>query len=774
MRTHLLLLLLFPLAISAQVVDNFNDANFSSSPTWIGDTASWTVTDGQLRSNSNTPSSNFYLSAASTKAIDCQWEFFVNLKFQTSSANYTDIYLMSDSANVKDVNSNGYFVRVGNTADEISLYKQLNGITTKIIDGVDASVSSSNNRVNIKVTRSTNHVWILSSNVNGAGFGYYTEGGISDSSIVNSNYFGVFIQQSSASFHNNHYYDNIYVGPIFTDTVAPIIARVKDVIINEIFADPSPPINLPAAEYIEIYNNSDQSLQLEGWKFTDGVSIATLKNYSLAPDEYLILCSKTDTALFGSYNNVMGLSSFPVLNNAGDYLYLKNEKSTTIDSVNYSSAWYKNEIKDGGGWSLELTNPTANANCPYENFWTASVNTNGGTPGSINSTIKAIDVTPPQLINMEVLTNSLIQLTFDKSMDINTLTNTRNISIDNEIGTPIQNHSSNAENTSIQLTLGTALSAGVYYSVSLSDSVTSCTGVSISTNSGSRFIIPETAMPNDIVINEILFNPYADGIDFVEIYNRSNKIIDLSTITVSQYDTINNTIMHPENIIAVEYLIHPNEYLLLSENGIIIKGQYGTENPAAFLDMDNLPTMSNKDGTVCLSTTNNIIDVIKYYEYMQFPLLNNYEGVSLERIHYDRASNDITNWHSAAETIGFATPGYENSQFKNEVKTEGDITIAPSIFSPDGDGVNDVVNINYRFDKDALTANITIFDSKGRLVKKLVENDLLGKEGTYSWDGINENREKEKVGIYIFLIETIELTGAVKHYKKTCVLAAQL
>jgi hypothetical protein len=50
----------------------------------------------------------------------------------------------------------------------------------------------------------------------------------------------------------------------------------------------------------------------------------------------------------------------------------------------------------------------------------------------------------------------------------------------------------------------------------------------------------------------------------------------------------------------------------------------------------------------------------------------------------------------------------------------------------------------------------------------------LGTKGTYSWDGINADREKSRLGIYIIFVEVFDLTGNVKQYKKTCVLGGKL
>jgi flagellar hook assembly protein FlgD len=147
----------------------------------------------------------------------------------------------------------------------------------------------------------------------------------------------------------------------------------------------------------------------------------------------------------------------------------------------------------------------------------------------------------------------------------------------------------------------------------------------------------------------------------------------------------------------------------------------------------------------------------------------------LERIDFNGPTQDLTNWHSAAQDAGFATPAYKNSQY-HDATTAADnaIEITPEIFSPDEDGYNDIVNINYHFDTPGFVATITIYDSKGRLVKSLIQNELLGTKGTFTWDGINSDREKSRLGIYIIFAEVFDLTGKVQDYKKTCVLGGKL
>src|SRR5690606_4103769 len=111
----------------------------------------------------------------------------------------------------------------------------------------------------------------------------------------------------------------------------------------------------------------------------------------------------------------------------------------------------------------------------------------------------------------------------------------------------------------------------------------------------------------------------------------------------------------------------------------------------------------------------------------------------------DNPSNSPDNWHSASETIGFATPSRKNSQsYKPEA--EGTLTLSSPTFSPDGDGFEDVLLLTYEVDAPDLLGQITIYDDKGRKVKILMESHLLGAEGTVKWDGVTDQGDKAAIG----------------------------
>jgi len=155
---------------------------------------------------------------------------------------------------------------------------------------------------------------------------------------------------------------------------------------------------------------------------------------------------------------------------------------------------------------------------------------------------------------------------------------------------------------------------------------------------------------------------------------------------------------------------------------------------------------------------------------MHSPLLYDQEGISLERISFTEPTNEKTNWHSASTKSGYGTPGYENSQVLNEEVEKVSVTFEPEAFSPNNDGYNDIYSIRIQLDQPGYICNTWIYDSSGLLVRKLINNNILSTSETFTWDGKDETGKKQKLGVYIVLVEIFNTRGFVKQFKDGVVL----
>jgi len=201
-----------------------------------------------------------------------------------------------------------------------------------------------------------------------------------------------------------------------------------------------------------------------------------------------------------------------------------------------------------------------------------------------------------------------------------------------------------------------------------------------------------------------------------------------------------------------------------------VKATYPASIPGTFVACET-PVYPNDSGSVYLFYDSILLEKISYSSNWHFSLLDNTDGVSLERIQPTCLATSKDNWHSAAETIGFGTPGALNSQILHP-QINGEISLSNSSISPDNDGFEDVVLIHYQFEKNGLVANIRIFDEDGREIKQLVANELLGTAGFFTWDGTTNANTKAHIGTYVILFEAFSIAGGDNFTKTKVVIVA--
>ena len=858
----LCILLLISGISEAQLTENFNDGNFTNDPAWSANISNFIINPAfQLQSNNAVANSSFYISTSSAKATTAEWSFWVRLAFNPSSNNYMDVYLTSSLSDLSDASNTGYFVRIGNIDDEISLYrKDASGSGIKIIDGIDGILNTSNNIMRIKVIRDANNQWMLSSGIEGVGDHYISEGSIIDNTYTTSSYFGFFIKQSTASFFQKHFMDDIEIRDYKPDVSPPVIESVTtisssmadvlfdepldkassslvsayfvndglgmpitaipdmqnpslvhlsfgnnftnntvytlsingikdlsgntinngtatftfhipqqyDIVIDELFPDPTPSAGLPNYKWIELKNTSSFAINLKGWRLSNLTGASGLfPDLVLQPDSFVIVCASSSLTFLSAFGKATGIPNFPSPDSDNDLISIADASGNTIHAVQYSSDWYQNELKKEGGWSLEMID-TKNP-CSGSSNWIASKDAAGGTPGKRNS-VDAInkDKISPKLLRAFAFNATAITLWYDEPLDSLSASSITNYGLDNGLSVVSANAIPPLFNT-INIVVSNPVTPGIVYTI-VSKNVSDCAGNSMGSHNSAKFGLAQDADSLDLVINEILFNPLASGADYVELYNRSAKTIDLSKIYIANRNS-SNRISSIQQLTTENILLFPGDYMALSTDPAAVKIQYVTNNTDAFLKLKTMPSFPDDKGAVIiLNAQGNILDEINYSDNWHFALLHNTQGVSLERIDYNGPSVPA-NFHSAATSVGYGTPGYKNSQYNLTEETHGEIKVIPEIFSPDNDGTDDMLTINYQFPSAGYVANITIFDASGRRVRYLQKNSLSGIKGYYRWDGLDDKQRKLPQGIYIIYTEIFNTSGKKKTFKNTVVLA---
>ncbi|GAA4433940.1 hypothetical protein GCM10023188_24260 [Pontibacter saemangeumensis] len=847
---------MIPLFAHAQLRESFADGDFTQDPAWSGDAGSFMVTEqGQLQSSGPAiTGTTLQLATSSLAVTGTVWEFWANLKLATSSGNYADVYLLSDGQDLGS--SSGYFVRLGGTADEVSLFRKDAGKSpVAIIDGEDKTLgSSTGNVVRVRVSRSVEDIWQLDIDLSGSGQHYARQGSASDATYKCSAFFGVLLRYSSANsqgfffddftitdtepplpealqlispreltlrfneplqpaqageeanftlnsslkplsaelteantvrlvFSQNFsggtnilniaglsdLYGNMLKAPVEMpfDFVSPaVLPGYNQLLITEIMADETPALGLPAQEYIELYNPTDQPLSLQGIRFSDATSTATLPDVQLLPQEYAVVVPGTQAENFRGYGKAIGISNFPSLNNSGEVLQLRQPNGTLIYALSYSDTWYKDSNKQSGGWSLEMidvTNP-----CAGSSNWAASSDALGGTPGKANSVAAANpDHTPPVLTAVTAVAPTQLLLRFNERLDSAQAAGIANYSLSPvvpitgvEVAGPLFSE--------VTLQLSEPLQEQRLYTFTASG-LTDCSG-NLGGPQQLAFALPSAPEPGDVVINEILFNPRPNGVDFVELVNRSEKYIDLWNWQLA--NTSNDSIANRRLVTPDHHILEPGQYLILTTDRDNIRGNYPAAPENAFLQMSAMPSYTNEAGTVVvLQPDGRVADRFSYDEAMHFELIDDVKGFSLERVRLEGPTQP-GNFHSAATQV-FATPGYINSQAQEALVSPQLFQVQPLVFSPDGDGYEDFTTINYSTEQTGFVASITIFDAQGREIRRLARNELLAANGFFQWDGLREDGAKASIGYYLFYIELFDLNGQKREYKQNVVVGGR-
>lgn len=549
-------------------------------------------------------------------------------------------------------------------------------------------------------------------------------------------------------------------------------AKYYDIVINEIMADPTPPIELPEFEYIELYNTSDFPISLKEWTLTIGNSEYHIDdNIEIQGNNYLILCHNDATESLSNYGSCYGFPTFQI-SNSGANIVLSDKDDNLITSVDFDISWHSSSYKEEGGWSLEQID--YEQPCAGKPNWSSSKCGAGGTPGKLNS-INNDNIISPEVDYVFTESKNTLDIYFTQNMNLESLQKVENYYLIEKQIHPKEINAIPNKNNFVRLIFDQEFDEGQLYTLNINN-VLNCKDVRIEDEVKS-FGIPSTTEPNDIIINEILFNPIDPGVDYIEIYNKSDKIIDLSKLMIG---VIKESFPNPADTIVKEIcnkgrIILPNSYLLLSTDSEIVKYQYDSFNKN-FFDVESIPSLPNEEGRVIIcNRARAIIDEMYYSDKMHYDLLVETKGVALERISFDAPSYDINNWHSASYNVNYGTPGYENSMALDYTENNNDngINIIPEIFSPDGDGFDDICRIHYNLDKNGYSMNIKVFNSKGILVRNLFNNNLVESKGQVTWNGCDDNGKTVEPGIYIVQSEIFDGNGSIKRIRKCVVVSTK-
>lgn len=774
--------LLLPVCAFSQLTESFNGPDINSANPWDGKLDMFTLNEeGLLQFNGGKLTGNYSLYVPISYSQNMEWAFDVTLGFNPSNSNHVRIYIYATDK-PSDV---AYFVQVGHNDDNISLYRQKgNEAPVRVINGRKGLLNHEQSSVHIRLTLEQNRLWTLYTSDASHQFVLedkpYVETNMEN--IRSSGFLNITCRCKAQGKENMlFYFDNIKVSSEITPvpelpddetetepSAAPSLQDISQENESELLLTFDKQVNVESSVFSltelgdadDIYITEDNkivklvwtSAMCEGKEYaltysgimdTEGNECKGVKSFLSRYGMNPAIPEKPTQPETGSLliheimadpKGAKGLpeTEYVELYNASDiginledWSFVYGGKAIVLTSLSLPSGGYVVLYKKGRDIEVDK----AGSQMPLDNF-----------PSQLANTGKLLQLKSPSGIFIDEFTYEKAKpgISWERSG------NGWHLSSDSRGGTPgMQN--------------------------SIPDETPEKPEKPEEPEKPVKPVVPEKpevadgpiAEPNELIFNELLPNPSTGGSEYIELYNRSERPLSASglSIAIRKADGVLST-HYP--LTALAGVFEPGEYLVLTKSKEGVLPFYLITNPEALYEL-KLPVLANTTSTLVLFRTKDkvVIDEIYYSAKWHAPSIKDEKGVALERIDPDKETQDSKNWTSASATAGCGTPGYRNSQFKTTDSNESTGIELPEFSESTGDYF-----IAYHLDEPGYNCRARIFDTSGRYVAEIINHDLLGTEGRLTWNGQAISGSRLRTGLYILYIELFHMNGQVKSYKK--------
>ncbi len=524
-----------------------------------------------------------------------------------------------------------------------------------------------------------------------------------------------------------------------------------EISITEIMIDPTPSRGLPDAEYVELYNASSIDLFETYIYLTNHKDTIPIKINFWSKKSYILLCEQMKRILFKDNINAYGVVNFISIANEYGKISILNSRKESIDSVSYSTSIFPKE-KAEGGYSLCRMN---NISCAGNIAWQASSDSLGGSPGIENTYIDINSIYPLKLLSISFQPNhKAALLSFNQSSE-----NLVMLSISDEKGTPLKANLLSEENIIVHLREEVQEGAFQYLTLHLEN----CLGQQLDTS----IFIYNNHVPKEgeLLINEILFNPYPNSADFIELYNHSKYTIDLKNIRL--FDGKTKLILADiwKSTDEGRYL-KPQEFIVFSTNKEDIIANYYVQHKDKIIELSTMPSLTDLSGKISIENSEGTsVDYFEYNSKYHLSWLENLEGRSLERIRYEEATNQSSNWGSATDAVGKASPTYKNSQYTDSLVTKSKtFWLSADVLLFSRSAADQKIELNYNGIMESSILNVKLYNLSGMFISEIVHGKIIKNEGLITWD-LSVDAKLIDPNTYVFVIETRTESGKVQSYR---------
>ncbi len=436
----------------------------------------------------------------------------------------------------------------------------------------------------------------------------------------------------------------------------------SDIVITEIMYN-SPEAGNDTLEFIELYNNSTGSINLEGYTFSQGVEF-TFPSHNLGAGQYVIVA--VDSVAF---ENVFGVPAYQwfdgALSNSGEVIELSDNTGNIVDVVDFSDSGDWPSMPDGSGPSLVLCNADADNN-DASNWQAASTPT--------GATVAGVELFANPGEDSQCLGGPVIGFVgSEREVDEDAGAISIRIALSNGDGAA----------HSVQVSVAQASSAAAGSDFTFTTQTVTFAASTVDTQTVIVTIIddaaPETLeniilqlsspdagatldpsrsdytihiADNDtyipkIVISEIMYNPPGtDVLEYIELYNNDNQHVHLQGFTFAQ----GIVYTFPSNA-----ALEPGEYLIVAVDSVLFEQEFGIP---AFKWTSG--ALNNAGETLELrDASGNVVDIVTYAPTAPWPTSPDGTGPSLELCDVNADNNVAANWSASITPSGVFNGGIQ-------------------------------------------------------------------------------------------------------------------
>lgn len=548
------------------------------------------------------------------------------------------------------------------------------------------------------------------------------------------------------------------------------------VVVNEFCYHPHPS-NDTGLEWIELYNSDSTEQDLSGWDLYPSRSPHFIipAGARIGPQSFILVYLRRDGINTATeiYEGTAGITSNMTNTRGSIALFSNSDRDSIIDFVQYGddSMTYEATAASAGIWTRGVFLDTAfcgnSLGLIYDGLdsnrkadWRELVRPTPGytnQPYPVDIAVSGISVSPDTLVPGRTITLNAMMTNMGLDTAFLPVIAVFEDSDYDSVWDPGENKYASIawdylcdQRTALAQLYG--LEEG-QYNLAVS---ASCSNENYTANNY-RSILLTVGSP--VVINEIMYYPNSGAAEWVELYNRSAKPVNIKGWSVE------DDLGTPHLITSSSLIMMPQSYLIMTSIDNQPLAECLRVKPSG-----GWPALNDYGDLVRLrDLRSSQEDMVQY-----LPDWGKGQGKTLERINPFLISNTTASWGLSQDPFG-STPGRQNSLYQENLSTGAEISAGPNPFSPDGDGHEDHTILNYRLPWDEAMVNIVIYDRLGRRVRNLLNNHRSAKEGCFAWDGRNEDRRKCPMGIYVILLEAKESSGSGSiKAKATVALAGKL